>query len=275
MGTRISEADERILAERTFAGTTKEWDAIAKAVAKAGICGSDTETYGHDVRKSTPTYRSKIHVWSIAVRSSKLHPRGHHIAVGRTLPVEALTYPPIKEILEDWSIIKVYHNAPHDVHAKRVYGVNVQGFKDTLAKARHYLPGLDSYGLKQLCRRVGRTLHEYKATVSVPRFIDRRKEVKVCSCGQERCRKRLGHIKTISVIEWKEEKGLMEIPLESITPGHPNWNRLVLYACEDAVTALELDENLDDSIPEAPEPLIIYDVAAASRLLHEDFSAAY
>src|SRR5262249_47250210 len=83
-------------------------------------------------------------------------------------------------------------------------------------------------------------------------------ELRRCSCGIEGCRKRKGHTKTI----WMEEREVSlqkeiaaEYPLDDISqPSHPLFPRLVDYAIEDAVAALQCAEVVEGTPDPAPWP---------------------
>ncbi len=68
---------------------------------------------------------------------------------------------------------------------------------------------------------------------------------KVCSCGVPGCRKRKGHDRLVE--EWTEYTGEIktrEVALSDVGPGHHLWDRLRIYAAEDAEAAVELWEKL-------------------------------
>lgn len=236
----------------TYADGPEAWNKVVAAVRAAGICGLDTETYGHDIRKTSAPYRARIHVWSLAVLTPKLHPRGHHIAAGVVLPVVALDYPPIREMLEDPTVKKVAHNAPHDIHSMKNHDIEVRGWVDSLPWARVLLTDFLRHGLKTLCCLVGRRLCKYKEVVSM--LMDVPVNGRGCSCGVEGCKKktsRKGVHERVDVVRYVEK--IVELPLETIVPGHALWLGLVEYAAEDAVVAIELFDYMSNVA--APSPL--------------------
>lgn len=219
-----------------FASDELAWRRVIETCKRAGLVGFDTETFGHDVETSTTPWRAKVHVWSLAVLTSSLHPRGFQRAKGVVLPVHALDCRVVRDFLEDSNVRKVAHNAPHDVHAVGNHGINVRGWVDSLPRARMVFPDAGKFGLKSLCKLVGRELTPYEKVltmdVDVP-FAARR-----CPCGVDKCSRRSkGHGKA-DVTVLRRLPRLQ--PLETVVPGHPLWEGLVSYAEEDAVTALEL-----------------------------------
>ncbi len=238
-----------------YAATPAEWDRVVAACYKAGICGLDTETYGHDIEKTSAPYRAQVHVWSLGVLTAEVHPRGHHIAGGVVLPAAALLYDPIRRMLEDGYVVKVAHNAPHDVHALANHRIRVGGWVDSLPRARVMFPTWMRHGLKTICRVVDRQLHKFEDVCSM--MVDVPKPCMVCCCLDDECelwrrrsKKNCMHFRIPST---KLVPELKMQPLESIVPGHPLWPGLVEYAGEDAVTAMELWDYMDHCI--APTPL--------------------
>ena len=55
----------------------EQWDAVVKACLEKKVVGLDTETYGHNVKTSTPAFRAKIDVWSLALSTSQLSARSN------------------------------------------------------------------------------------------------------------------------------------------------------------------------------------------------------
>jgi hypothetical protein len=172
--------------------------------------------------------------------------------MGFTLPGDAFSDARVRGVLEDPDIIKVAHNSPVDIHTAGNHGVRCAGVVNTVSLARWVLPERTStgagYGLKNLMPLVGRTpLGTYKDTMTMEEYYETSKEKsrKVCSCGVEGCRKRKGHVKTEE--RWTEFTGHrreVQVPLEDVGPGHPLWDRLRVYAAEDAEAAVELYERL-------------------------------
>lgn len=244
-----------------YLATPAEWDWAAEAVTRAGLCGGDSETYGHNVRESTPTHRARVHVWSLALLSPTRHPRGHRVAVGVVLPVAALTHPPLVRVLEDPGIVKVFHNAAHDLHSIANHGVRVAGWRCSLARARVMFPAERSWGLKELARTwLGREMATFESVLQVPRLVPVVVRRRLCVCGADdgvswdpgilrmgsRCNKRSrAHVKTEETRDALVERGTTLLPLEEVVPGHDRWGRLVPYAGEDAVAALELWDLMD------------------------------
>lgn len=259
----------------TYQDTPEKWDAIVKACYARGVVGADTETYGHNVKESTPAYRAKIDVWSLALSTSTLSPRGYYVARACVLPLEAALYPPMKGMLESKDILHVFHNAHHDQHAFANHGVLLGAVYDTLDAVRLCYPGMDSgYSLKPVRQfilgkgsREGFKGSKKKGTEGLTDPLETqvsvKKEKKVCSCGNDRCRKspeKYGdeHEKVMEdVFITKTVK--MPCPIESIVFGHPRWLRKIEYAGDDAADALELYQllqtqvrHLDETLPPLP-----------------------
>lgn len=226
----------------------EQWEAIAAHADKVHAMGVDSETYGHDVRASSPAYRARVHVWSIAFYTGAIASRGYPIARGCVLPAIALEHPAIRRILADPSILKDLHNAHHDQHSFANHGVKLAGIRDTLDLVRLAYPerALNKalgFRLKPLARDLlGKPKRdEYNDIVNDCILLPRVKEEKSCVCGDPKCRKRKEpwHTKTI-------EQVLYEVPmnvvykLEDIVPGHKRWFPLLDYAAIDAIDAHEL-----------------------------------
>lgn len=236
----------------------EQWDPVIKSCYQRGVMGCDTETYGHNVKTSTPAFRAKIDVWSLALSTPKLSPRGYHIARACVLPLEAALYGPMREMLESDKVLHVFHNAHHDQHAFANHGIELGAVYDTLDAVRLLWPGMDEgYYLKPLrANLLGKPAREgfkKKGKNGDPGLTDpletqvvTAKQVKVCSCGNDKCRK--------SEEKWGDEhsKEMVPVyttktvkvpcPIESIVPGHPRWLRKLNYAGDDAVDGLELYE---------------------------------
>jgi hypothetical protein len=257
---------KELLAE-TWLDRQEQWDALVRRVRKAGVCGLDTEFYNVDPAKESCVGRAKIHVWSIAVRTSRLLPFGFHHCRSWVLPASALDYPPIRELLADESLRKEIHNQPVDVHALANRGVVIRGGRNTLDFVRWTHPGLINvkgrFKLKALMLSLlyrapvctFKQLVTYKKTVTV--WSEKKVTKKVCACGVAGCRLRKGHPKTeqTSVERVSKEKEVDDVyPLESIVPGHPRFELLLAYAADDAVAALQIAEVCDAAADPAPWP---------------------
>ena len=245
-----------------YLDTPELWDKLVNKIYKLGEIGLDTEFYGVDIKKESCVRRAKVHVWSIALRSPVFDARGYVKAAGFVLPASALLHPPIIRMLEDKAIRKAVHNQPVDAHALRNHGIRLRGGINTLNLARWCWPEMNKvpgYTLKSLMTtKLGRDpICTFKELVSYIYYepVVKYKQVKknVYSCGINGCRKRNHHTKTIQVetVEtFRDRKCKGTYPLEEITPGHPRWEKLVEYAAEDAVAALEMLELCE----RAPDP---------------------
>ena len=242
-----------------YLSTEAQWAGALERIERERVIGLDTEFYGVDFKEGhSCVNRAQVHVWSVAVLTGKMHPRGYRTATGAVLPREALPF--FKGMLEDPAITKVAHNSNVDVHALYNAGIDTQGIVNTLSLSRWTLPGRQRYGLDVLCQELlgaGKADHfndifRFQRTTVETRW----KDVTHCDCGVSGCRKRRGHMKTkVSEpydVEVKDGWGF--IPLESVVPGHPLWERLVVYAEVDAVRALELHDRLIRSKQEIEIP---------------------
>jgi hypothetical protein len=232
-----------------YAGTEADWDRVAARLFRAAEAGEpiglDSEFFGLDVTKeSCAGGRARIHVWSVAVFTGKLSPRGHRRAAGVTLPAAALEHPGLVTLLEDPGLVKAVHNLPVDHHALATSGVRLGGGVNTLSIARWVWPGRaadgSGFGLKSLMRPIlGRTpIGDFRDVLSLPATtweMENKKRVR----GLWRKEWPDGSI------TWMREHPLQEVHPEREGPGfvwraHPLWDRLVPYAAEDAECALEL-----------------------------------
>lgn len=104
----------------------ERWAKLAAVLREVGAFGLDTEYYtldGTDPREMTTWGRVRIHVWSVSVFVEDDEGGEYHTA---TLPVEALSDPALRGVLEDEAVTKYLHNAPVDVHAFANHGVTVR-----------------------------------------------------------------------------------------------------------------------------------------------------
>lgn len=189
--------------------------------------------------------RAKLDVWSIALGTGELHPRGYETARGYVLPRESLAT--FKDLLEDESIIKAAHNSTVDVHTFFNDGVDVRGVVDTLHLCRFAYPGRFKYGLDVLSREFldESKFMSFNDLCSVPAFKTKQVKIKKCACGEDGCRKRkasggLSHDKYVIIEDVDVEHGTTTIPISDITHTSLRWNDKVEYAGQDAVLALEL-----------------------------------
>jgi hypothetical protein len=257
-----------------------QWVKMVEFVRAAGVCGLDTEFYGMDPSKESCVKKAKIHVWSIAIRTDKMGPRGFKLCRGWCLPVEALEHPDVKALLEDKTIQKEVHNQPVDSHSLLNHGIRLRGGRNTLDYVKWQLPGLINtngrFKLKALMNSLlGRDpictfnqLVTYERLIQVPYTV--KKKLKGCSCGVPKCRVRkasterrngvlvnVTHDKTTThteVVKYREKKEAAKYALEDIVPGHPRWDLLVAYSIEDSVAALQIAEVAEATADPAPWP---------------------
>lgn len=254
-----------------YAGDSDSWGRVASALLRAAergeAAGLDSEFFNVDVRSQSCVARSRIHLWSVAIKRwpHVLHPRGYHLADAAVLPAPALEHPPLRRWLES-SAPKMVHNAPVDAHSFANHGVVVGGVINTLALARWVFPerargagfGLDSLGTDFL--GLGKTEgYSDIFTEEVEILVKMRKvTTKSCSCGVLGCKKRKPeefddggefwvkrHDKRTEVTEEPVMKKVMqEVPLEAVVPGHPLFDRAVAYSARDSIVGLGVGDVL-------------------------------
>ena len=240
-----------------YLSTPEQWTKVAQLITGKTV-GWDTEYYredGADAREGSAR-SCKVHVWSLAIQTSELSPRGFFRCQSVVLPGEALRWPAMQLALMEPSTVLVAHNGGVDVHAAEntAPGLRIERIENTLEYARWVWPELvngGGYGLKSLMvSRLGRKpVGDFDELFTEPDTVEKERTVKVktCSCGEPKCRKRKGHEKTETETV---EKYLFTyakprpVPLPKIVPGHVLWDTLVKYAGEDAECALELRQLL-------------------------------
>lgn len=202
-----------------------EWRSLIHSIRHGATVGLDTETYGHDVRESSPAWRARVDVWSVGTVTDEISPRGYRRYRGWVLPERALHHPEVRSWLAGGTVNWVLHNAGHDRHALRNYGLDLgPGVWDTLELTRLLWPGRLTYQLKTL--RV-----DLLGKPGRDRYVDvTRPDVEIVGVVNK---KGVGPT-------WKTRQ--VAVPMESIVPGHPRWTEKVDYAAEDAVDAPELLE---------------------------------
>lgn len=235
-------------------------DALNRAGDSGESAGGDTEFYGwswpdgpafdYDPSAISPIGRTRVHVWSVAVLTDRLTPRGYRAGHGAVLPESALSFRPLRDWLESDSP-KCFHNLAADDHTLWNHGIRLGGGRDTLSVARWCWPDRASlppsrkpFGLKTLASE----LLGYDVTVTFedfmePNIVEVHSERSQCVCGIEGCRKRKaphGQYKAERVE--LVERGKKPYPLYKLEPGHPLWEKYVRYAAQDAIWAVELND---------------------------------
>lgn len=246
----------------------EQWDELVRLCYQTKHIGYDSEFDGVDVGKQSCVGRARVVVFSIALPTSAMDPRGYARCRGWMLPAVALDYGPIRELLEDASVRKDVHNESVDSHSLANRGILLRGAVNTLGLVRWKRPELVNepgrFKLKTLMSvLLGREpvctfeqLISYRKTVVVTKT--RTVECRSCSCGEEGCRKRKGHEKRI----WTEEQPVSkekeidaEYTLEEISsPEHPRFSLLTDYAIEDSIAAYQTGQVSDDTPDPAPWP---------------------
>lgn len=241
--------ESNVLFADTEEKITRVVGALLRARDRRDVVGFDTEFYGVDIGKQSTYGNARLHMFSVAVHRFPyvLHPRGYYMADAAVCLHTAL--PAFKEWLEDPEGQKVIHNAPVDIHTLANIGINIRGSINSLALSRWAWPGrargtgftLDSLGNELL--GMGKT--EKFTELFQEEYTERRstfRKEKRCECGASPCRRRQttpGHCRIEEVVETVHERQAMRpVPLESVVPGHPLWERAVRYAAQDAVMAL-------------------------------------
>lgn len=239
--------------EPFYADTDDKVSKVVAAALKADAVGLDTEFTGVHVGKQSCAGRAKVHIWSVAVPTGDLTPRGVRVARAAVLPASALTHPEVKAWLEDAGYRKAVHNLPVDAHAISSSGVRLLGGINTLSLARWAWPDrargagftLDSLGADFLGAGKLSSFSEI-FTEEYVEYSIRTKRVTYCECGASPCRKRItspGHRRLERLEETHIEKVKeREIPLDSVVPGHVKWPEALAYAAQDAVLALGVYE---------------------------------
>jgi len=247
-------------------------DAIAEIRAYPH-CGLDTEFEGVDIGHESCVGKANLHVLSVAIPSGPLLPRGYHQAENFVFARDCLSFPSLKEWLEDDTRAKAVHNQPVDAHSIRNCGVQLRGGRNTLAMARWWWPerakregfDLDSLG-RDFCG-AGKT-EDFDELLGYDDFELRQHEVtkQRCACGVLGCRKRITGKDGVPHDVKSPERVVVEynakvrrhISLDSLHPNHPLWARYLAYAAWDAVLALWLYElMLRDGNRERPYPWIV------------------
>lgn len=262
-----------------------DWDRLA-AACTGEAAGFDTEFYGVSVRdrESTDTCcgRAIVHVWSLALPTKRLHPRGFYRAVSAVLPAVALVRPSIRAWLSDPNSPKIGLMSTVDAHAAENTvrlldpetggDFRVAGLVDLLSAFRFLYPervapgpgySLDSIGRDFLGRG---KIDSFEEVLSEPNVVEveRRKTEHrmVCECGTVPCRrpsKVPGHTRTKETVvaRWNESvvRGTRLIPLETVLPGHERWERLVAYSGVDAELAVEGEQVVQTGFAQLTRPI--------------------
>ena len=250
--------------ELTYADTVEEGAKLASTLSgladRSGRLdlGFDTEFYGVELGKHSVLGRAKVHFASLAWEQGgeKLHPRG--FTIPRAAVVSAKVVRECKEFRELFQRADCYfyaHNAPVDAHVFKNEGIDIAHVINTLTMARWCWPGRaraawggGGFGLDALSKDVlgeGK-LESFNELFQEPveTWVTRTVTAKRCSCGTPSCRKRSkGHEKWPDI--WEERESKLEyrkVPLETVVPGHPLFERAKWYAAHDAVLAYALRE---------------------------------
>lgn len=211
------------------------------------VIGFDTEFDGVDFSDGDNCVgRSQLDVWSLALYDGGSSPRGFDTARGYVLPRLALFA--LAPVLTSPDIKKVAHNGVVDVHTCYNLGVDVLSMVDTLNVFRFLYPGKLKYSLDALGKEYldSGKFHSFKEICGEPIFVDKEREVTVCSCGVEGCRLRKirdnqVHIKSkVVVTDSVMTKKFRYRKIADITQSDPKWEAKIEYAAQDAVVALQL-----------------------------------
>ena len=238
------------------------WGPVIEACHRLGIVAVDSETYGHDVTTSSPAHRAVVDVWSIALPTGELDPRGYERYRGAVLPAVALSHPGWVEVLESDDILKVLHNAGHDAHAFANHGVNMSNWVDTLDLLRLILPDRFKFDLKaaevevlgmparpDYMGLVG-TVERYEVRERLPCPLPQDEEHDPARCNRRTC----GHQRPL-VVTVKERPG-KPLAIEAIGPDHERWAAKLDYSAADSVGAGQLYSYLMARAASMPAPVV-------------------
>lgn len=236
-----------------FAETHEQIEKVVSALNRAGdrgeVVGLDTEFYGVEIGKQNCYARAKIHLISVAAQRfpTQVDVRGIPISDSAVFDRQALGVLSFISWLES-SAPKAVHNLPVDAHAFANHGLQMGGGINTLALSRWAWPErargrgftLDSLGEDLLGAGKMEDFNElfseeYEAHTSTFRNQKR------CECGTPGCRKRQsnpGHSRILERVETVRTRiKTRPVPLESVVPDHPLWERALKYSAQDAVLA--------------------------------------
>lgn len=253
-----------------YVSTTEQADVALGEILRYEVAGLDTEFYGCDITEESPVGRSICHVFSVAVPSGPLLPRGFNGADSWVFAASLLAHPPVKAWLEDAKYTKPVHNQPVDHHTLWNHGVELRGGVNTLEMARFWYPNrnhragfdLDSMG-QDFCGAGKTETYASLFGYEVHEEYEIEAWKQVCSCGVLGCRKRKAerdgtvHEKGgwESTMATRKRKVRRFIPLTDMNPEHPLWDRYMKYAAWDAVLALWIYQlMLRDGATERPYP---------------------
>lgn len=255
-----------------YVETKERADEALTEILKYKDSGLDTEFYGCDITKESPVGRSICHVFSVAVPSGPLLPRGFNDTKSWVFSADLLQHPGIKAWLENEQYRKAVHNQPVDHHTLRNHGVSLKGGCNTLAMARFWYPArakregfdLDSLG-RDFCG-AGKT-ESFDDLLGYDAVEVREHEVtkKRCECGVLGCtKKKMGADFVCHTIKTPERviapynvKVRRHLPLVELHPGHSLWARYLAYAAWDAVLALWILQLMERDTQERPFPWLI------------------
>lgn len=245
---RVS-TEPQVIYASTDAEISKVAEVCFRAADRGEPVGLDTEFYAVDIGKQSCFARSQLHLLSVAVRRSPptLHPRGYSVADAAVLSAACLTHPRFRAFLES-DCPKAVHNLPVDAHTIQNHGVRLGGGINTLAMARWAWPGrargagftLDSLGVDLAGAGKIETFSDI-FTESVTEYRVTTRHETLCECGMSPCRRRSstpGHSRIRVAVETQHPRVVQrQIPLESVGPGHPVWQRALAYSAQDAILA--------------------------------------
>lgn len=249
-----------------WVSTPEQAACILTALREHALWGFDTEFDNVDISTQSTVARSRMDVFSIAIPDGPLVPGGWNLCSTFVLDAGLAHYPPLRELLEDPKYVKCVHNQPVDAHTLRNAGVSLRGGINTLSLARWLYPersnlirgnfDLHSLSLWRLGR--GKT-DDFDEMFGYDHFEPHEswQARQWClACDATGCRKKLGHPKEsrqVSVIS--ERKSRRTLPLSAVRPGHPMWERYLVYAAADADLALNLYQCMvRDGRKERPMP---------------------
>jgi hypothetical protein len=227
-------------------------DAI-REISAHRLAGYDSEYSGVDVSSQSCVGRSKIDVFSIATQTSNLNPIGYLEPQSWVFDGALVTTPAVRGYLEDSAYCKVIHNRTVDEHTARNAGVRIRGGLCTLNMARWVYPWRanlvrGNFDLDSICKwRVGRgKTEEFDALFGYDDYepFEAEATANFClACQDFGCKKKKAphdQKEPRARIVTRKKKVRRILELAGIRPGHPLFERYLVYAAVDAELALIL-----------------------------------
>lgn len=251
-----------------WVASEREADDAIQQIRQQPLAGYDSEFDGVDISSQSCVGRSRLDVFSIAIKTGRLNPLGYQepeswVFEGRLITTEA-----VRRYLEDGSYRKVIHNRTVDEHTARNAGVRIRGGQCTLNMARFLYPERanlvrGNYDLDSICRwRVDRgKTEDFDDLFGYDAYEDfeATAQANYClACADFGCKKKkpphdIKHPRTRVVTRTRKVR--RHLRLDEVRPGHALFERYATYAAVDAELALILYQMmLIDGQKERPYP---------------------